>query len=242
VARAEGRSAAVTRPISFEVGFTRYAEGSVLARCGETWVLCNASVEDRVPGHCVEAGTGWVTAEYAMLPRSTHQRTDRDGRKGPPRGRTLEIQRLIGRSLRAAVDLEKLAGFTVRLDCDVLQADGGTRTTAISGAWIALARALRKLAADDLISSEALRTPVAATSIGLVDGQILVDLDYLEDSRAQVDLNLVVEPGGKIVEVQATAERGTYTRLELDRMVEAGVAATRPIFDLQAQALEAASA
>ena len=238
--RALDRAPGETREISFDVGFTRYAEGSVLARCGETWVLCNASVEDRVPSHCIEAGTGWITAEYSMLPRSTHQRTERDSRRGSPSGRTLEIQRLIGRSLRAAVDLTKLAGFTVRLDCDVLQADGGTRTTAISGGYLALALALRTLAVDDLVPGDVVRSPVAATSIGLVDGAILVDLDYLEDSRAQVDLNLVVERDERIVEVQATAERSTYTRLELDRMVEAGLAATRRIFALQQACLDSA--
>lgn len=238
MARAFGRSAGETRPISFELGYTRYAEGSVLARCGDTWVLCNASVEDRVPHHCVESGTGWVTAEYAMLPRSTHSRSDRDGRKGPPRGRTLEIQRLIGRSLRAAVDLGKLAGFTVRLDCDVLQADGGTRTTAVSGSYLALALALQGLVQENLVPADVLRSQVAAISVGIVDGKIMVDLDYLEDSRAGVDLNLVVEKGDRLVEVQATAERGSYSRHELDRMVEAGLAATRRVMELQNAVLE----
>lgn len=241
MSRAGDRSLSEPRALSFEPGFTRYAEGSVLARCGETWVLCNASIEDKVPGHCVELGRGWVTAEYAMLPRSTHTRTSRDSRKGPPSGRTLEIQRLIGRSLRASVDLPKLAGFTVRLDCDVLQADGGTRTTAISGAYIAMAMALRTLVRDDLIPGDTLVSPLSAISVGMVDGKVMVDLDYQEDSRADVDLNLVVEADDRIVEVQATAEGGSYSRLDLDRMVEAGLAATRKVATLQQACLEATS-
>jgi ribonuclease PH len=172
-----------------------------------------------------------------MLPRSTHSRSDRDGRKGPPRGRTLEIQRLIGRSLRAAVDLSKLAGFTIRLDCDVLQADGGTRTTAVSGSFLALSLAIRGLVSENLVPEDVLRANVAAISVGIVDGKVLVDLDYLEDSRAEVDLNLVVEEGDRIVEVQATAERASYSRFELDRMVEAGLATTRGIFQLQRESL-----
>ncbi len=237
MSRAEGRSLLDARPISYELGYTKYAEGSVLARCGETWVLCNASVEDKVPNHCVELGRGWVTAEYAMLPRATHSRSNRDGRSGPPRGRTLEIQRLIGRSLRAVVDLPKLSGFTIRLDCDVLQADGGTRTTAISGSYLAMALAMKTLRQDDLIPEGTLRNPLAAISVGLLGGQVYVDLDYQEDSRAQVDLNLVVEKGDKLVEVQATAEGAPYTPAQLHEMVEAGLGATRKIFELQQSCL-----
>lgn len=233
MARAFDRPVGATRPIQFELGYTRYAEGSVLARCGETWVLCNASVEDRVPDHCLEFGRGWITAEYNMLPRSTHTRTRREGRKGDVGGRTLEIQRLIGRSLRAVVDLTKMSGFTVRLDCDVLQADGGTRTTAISGAYLALETALAKLAGDDLVSRDALQHQLGAISVGLVDDQVLVDLDYQEDSRAQVDMNLVMNSAGGLIEVQATAEGAPYSRPQLDAMIEAGSQAIEQIFALQ---------
>lgn len=237
--RAAGRAAGAVRPISFEVGYTRYAEGSVLARCGETWVLCNASVEDRVPRHCEEFGRGWVTAEYAMLPRATHTRGDRDGRRGPPRGRTLEIQRLIGRSLRAVVDLEAMPGFTVRLDCDVLQADGGTRTTAISGSYLALHLALAGLVEEGLVQEHPARDGVAAISVGVVDGQVLADLDYSEDSRAEVDLNLVTDWSGRIVEVQGTAEADPFPRQQLEAMLDLGIPAIESVAGLQRAALEA---
>jgi len=238
-ARAQGRDAVSTRPISFETGYTRWAEGSVLARCGETVVLCNASVEDRVPPHCEEMGRGWVTAEYALLPRSTHERTRREGRKGPVGGRTLEIQRMIGRSLRAACDLRVLAGFTIRLDCDVLQADGGTRTTAVSGGFVALELAIRGLLEDNLVPGNPVRTPLAAISVGIVDGNVLVDLDYTEDSRAQVDMNLVMDAEGRFIETQATAEGDPFSREHYDQMLDRGSAAIRSILELQRAVLAA---
>ncbi len=237
--RAGGRGAGDPRPISFEAGFTRYAEGSVLARFGETWVLCNATVEDRVPPHCEEAGKGWVTAEYSMLPRSTHTRTERDGRRGGPSGRTLEIQRLIGRSLRAVVDLQKLAGFSIRLDCDVLQADGGTRTAAVSGSYVALRLAIAGLLQDALLPVDPVRTGVGAVSVGIVAGQLLVDLDYSEDSRAQVDANLVMDREGRIIELQATAEDEPFPRSQLDRILVLGAGALEVIARAQDRALAA---
>lgn len=235
-ARADGRDDLELRPLGFELGFTRYAEGSVLARCGATWVLCNASVEDRVPPHCEAEGKGWVTAEYAMLPRATHTRGEREGIKGP-KGRTQEIQRLVGRAMRAAVDLSKLAGFTIRVDCDVLQADGGTRTTAISGSWVALALATRRLVSERFIPADPMVQGVAATSVGLVGGRLLVDLDYAEDSSADVDMNLVLGGDGRWIELQATAERAAFSDDQLATMLAAGRGALARIFELQKAAL-----
>lgn len=214
--RPDGRRPDQLRPLEIITGFQKHAEGSALIKLGDTWVLCAASVERSVPPFLVGKGTGWLTAEYAMLPRSTHTRSKRD-----PGGRGKEIQRLIGRSLRAAVDLAALGERTITVDCDVLSADGGTRVASITGAWVALALAVDSLVArGELASAAALRPPVAAVSAGIVDGQVVLDLPYLEDSRAEVDLNVVMTEGGNLVEVQGTAEHGTFSRPQLDAMLE----------------------
>ena len=227
--RSDGRQPQAMRPVSITAGVNPYAEGSALCRFGRTEVLCTASLERGVPPFLEGGPSGWVTAEYAMLPRSTHTRTDRDHAQG---GRAREISRLIGRSLRAAADLQALAGYTIKVDCDVLVADGGTRTAAISGGSVALALALGKL-------DQNLALPVAAISVGKLEGRILVDLCYQEDSEAEVDLNLVLTGDGRLVEVQATAERGLYTAAELMEMVQKGAAAARNIFAAQKAALAA---
>ena len=227
--RPDGRRLTAMRPVSIEPHVNPYAEGSAVCSFGNTKVLCTASVEESVPRWLVGQGRGWVTAEYAMLPRSTHTRTSRDAGKG---GRAREISRLIGRSLRGCVDLAGLDGYTVRIDCDVLVADGGTRTASISGGYVALALALAGLGKRPL-------HPLAAVSVGKREDELITDLNYEEDSSAQVDLNLVVSPGPKLVEVQATAEDGFYTPSELMAMVEMGCAACEEIFALQAKALAA---
>lgn len=214
--RSDGRRPDQLRPLEILTGFQKHAEGSALIKLGDTWVLCAASVEKTVPPFLAGKGTGWLTAEYAMLPRSTHTRSKRD-----PGGRGKEIQRLIGRSLRAAVDLDRLGERTITVDCDVLSADGGTRVASITGAWVALALAIDKLVArGELPDAGALRPPVAAVSAGIVDGQVVLDLPYAEDSRAEVDLNVVMTEGGDLVEVQGTAEHGAFSRAQLDAMLE----------------------
>ena len=200
--RADGRTPAQLRPVAFELGFTKHAEGSCLVRMGETWVLCTASVEPGVPNFLKGSGRGWVTGEYGMLPRSTTTRS----RRGLGGGRTLEIQRLIGRSLRAVTEMEALGERTITLDCDVLQADGGTRTAAVTGACIALFEACEHLRRNDLISAWPVRELVAAVSVGLIGGEPCLDLPYEEDSRADVDMNVVMTASGRFVEVQGTAE------------------------------------
>jgi ribonuclease PH len=214
--RPDGRRFDQLRSLEIQTGFQKHAEGSALVKLGDTWVLCAASVERSVPPFLVGKGTGWLTAEYAMLPRSTHTRSKRD-----PGGRGKEIQRLIGRSLRAAVDLEKLGERTITVDCDVLSADGGTRVASITGAWVALALALRTLVArGELADAAALRPPVAAVSVGIVGGEVVLDLPYIEDSKAEVDLNVVMTEGGHLVEVQGTAEHATFSRAQLDAMLD----------------------
>src|SRR6202158_3755245 len=224
--RPSGRTPEAMRPVTLEPGFAKYAEGSCFARFGDTHVLCTATVEERVPPFLRNTGRGWVTAEYGMLPRSTHTRTDREAAKGKQSGRTQEIQRLIGRALRAATDLEALGERQVLIDCDVLQADGGTRTAAITGAYVALGIALRRMQRE-----KALRAPVAAVSIGIIGGQALLDLDYDEDSGAEVDLNVVGNAAGELLEVQGTAERRPFTPAQLASMVglaQKGVSALHP--------------
>jgi ribonuclease PH len=213
------------RPIALEPGFSKHAEGSCLARFGDTHVLCTASVEDRVPPHVYGTGAGWVTAEYGMLPRSTHDRMAREAAKGKQGGRTLEIQRLVGRALRAAVDLRELGSRTITLDCDVLQADGGTRTAAITGGFVALALAVDRLRREGVLSTRPVKRHVAAVSVGIVEGSVRVDLDYDEDSTAEVDLNVVATGDEELVEVQGTAERKPFSRDQLSRMVDAALAA-----------------
>ncbi len=216
--RLDGRAAAQLRPISFETGYTCHAEGSVLIRSGMTMVLCNASVEEKVPPFMRGEGRGWVTAEYSMLPRATHSRNMRESSKGKIGGRTHEIQRLIGRALRAVIDFELLGERTIQLDCDVLQADGGTRTAAITGAYVALHQAVNTLLATGVLRQNPIVGSVSAISAGIVDGVPLLDLNYQEDSRADVDMNFVVTGTGDFVEVQGTAETRAFTGEELDAM------------------------
>ena len=232
-ARAGGRKALEVRAIRVTPGVQRHAEGSVLYEMGETKVVCAASVEDRVPPFLRGSGRGWVTAEYAMLPRSTTTRVQREGRGGKVQGRTQEIQRLIGRSLRAVIDFEPLGERTVTIDCDVLQADGGTRTASINGAWIALRQACERLVRDGAIAANPVREPVAAVSVGMVGGRVLADLDYAEDSSAEVDMNVVMTESGKLIEVQGTAEGAPFSRTELDRMLSAAERASREILRSQ---------
>ena len=233
--RAGGRKAGDLRKIRVTTGLQKHAEGSVLYELGETKVVCAASVEDRVPPFLRGTGKGWVTAEYAMLPRATNTRTQREGRAGKVQGRTQEIQRLIGRSLRAVVDLVALGERTITIDCDVLQADGGTRTASINGAWIALWQACSRLVDRGVIPGNPVREPVAAVSVGLFGGRTLVDLDYAEDSNAQVDMNIVMTGSGNLIEIQGTAEGAPFTREQLDRMLKAAVRAGKRILQIQKQ-------
>jgi ribonuclease PH len=215
-----GRSAHELRPISLTRGYTRHAEGSVLACFGETRVLCTASVEERVPGFLKGTGKGWVTAEYGMLPRATHSRNEREASRGKQGGRTLEIQRLIGRSLRSVMDLEALGERAITLDCDVLQADGGTRTAAITGSYVALMDAVASLRKQGLLKTDPVHGAVAAVSVGIVEGEPRLDLDYSEDSTAETDMNVVMNDAGAFVEVQGTAEGHAFHRRELDAMLK----------------------
>ena len=228
--RREGRTAYQTRPVRLTPDFTAMAEGSVLVEFGQTRVLCTASVEQGVPGWRRNTGKGWVTAEYAMLPRATLTRTARESERGKIGGRTHEIQRLIGRSLRAVVDLSLLGERTITLDCDVLQADGGTRTAAITGASAALWLALSRMTATGALKQNPMRQHVAAVSVGIVDGTPLLDLDYEEDSRAEVDMNVVMLADGGLVEVQSTAERASFSRTQLDALLDLAEAGIRELF------------
>ena len=225
--RADGRRPDQLRPLEIIPNYQKHAEGSALIKLGDTWVLCSASVEQGVPGFLAGKGQGWLTAEYAMLPRATHTRSKRD-----PGGRGKEIQRLIGRSLRAAVDLEALGERTIAVDCDVLCADGGTRVASITGAWIAVALAIKKLVASGALPDmRALQPPVAAVSVGVVNNEVVLDLPYIEDSKAEVDMNVVGNEDGKLIEVQGTAEHGTFDRKQLDAMLDL---ATKGIRELAA--------
>jgi len=235
--RADGRGPEDLRPLSFTRDFTEFALGSVLVSMGRTRVLCTASVDERVPPWMRGKGKGWVTAEYSMLPGSTPDRSDREVNKGKPSGRTQEIQRLIGRSLRSVTDMAVLGERQVVLDCDVLQADGGTRTAAISGAYVALHDAFTRLVAAGRIGANPITAACAAVSVGIVDGLALLDLDYSEDVRAQVDMNLVMTSGGRFVEVQGTAEGLAFSRSELDDLFGLGEHGIAEILDAQAMAL-----
>ena len=224
--RIDNRENNQLRPISFVRNFTKHAEGSVLVSYGETKVLCTASIETQVPRWLKGKGKGWITAEYGMLPRATHERTQREAAKGKQSGRTQEIQRLIGRSLRAMVDLEKLGENTIHIDCDVLQADGGTRTVSITGAAIALVDALEKLQATKKLKADPLVGLVAAVSVGIKNGEVLLDLNYSEDSSCDTDLNVVMTQKGEFIEIQGTAEEKPFTRAQVDEMLavaEAGI-------------------
>jgi ribonuclease PH len=233
VTRADGRDAEDLRPLSFVRDYTEFALGSVLVSMGRTRVLCTASVDERVPPWMRGKGTGWVTAEYSMLPGSTPERSDREVNRGKPSGRTQEIQRLIGRSLRSVTDMAVLGERQVVLDCDVLQADGGTRTAAITGAYVALHDACTRLLAAGRIRANPLTAACAAVSVGIVDGIALLDLDYSEDVRAQVDMNVVMTSGGRFVEVQGTAEGLAFSRSELDDLLGLGESGIAEILDAQ---------
>ncbi|QCI92652.1 ribonuclease PH [Novosphingobium sp. EMRT-2] len=235
--RPSGRAADEMRAITIETNFTKHAEGSVLIGFGDTKVLVTASVEERVPPFMRGKGEGWVTAEYSMLPRATHTRGSREAAKGKQSGRTQEIQRLIGRSLRAVTDLKKLGERQITLDCDVIQADGGTRTASISGAWVALRLAVQKLIDAGAINDDPLTEKVAAISCGIVNGVPVLDLDYIEDSSADADANFVLIDGGKIAEVQATAEGATYDEEGLLRLLRLARMGCAQIFEAQAKAV-----
>lgn len=235
--RPAGRAADQLRPVRITRGFTIHAEGSVLIEFGQTRVLCTASVEDKVPPHKRGSGEGWVTAEYGMLPRATHTRGDREAAKGKQSGRTQEIQRLIGRSLRAVFDLKALGERTIALDCDVLQADGGTRTAAITGAFVAAQDAVNRLIAQGKLAGSPITGPVAAISVGIVEGTPLLDLEYVEDVACDTDMNVVMTGAGHFVEVQGTAEGVAFTRAEMDRLLQLAEKGIAELVTLQAQAL-----
>ncbi len=237
--RPSGRDADQMRPVTFTRRFAKHAEGVVLVEFGDTQVLCTASVEETVPAFLRGKGQGWITAEYGMLPRATHTRSAREAARGKQSGRTLEIQRLIGRSLRAVVDLKALGERTVTVDCDVLQADGGTRTASIAGGFVALAQACRALERRRLIARTPLHGQVAAVSVGIVGGLPVLDLDYAEDSQAEVDMNVVMNDGGAFIEVQGTAEGHAFRRHELDAMLALAAGGIERLFPLQSRAIEA---
>lgn len=235
--RSYNRGSEAMRPVQLTVGVSKHAEGSVRIEFGDTVVLVTASIEEKVPPHVAGTGAGWVTAEYGMLPRATGSRTAREAARGKQTGRTMEIQRLIGRALRACVDLKQLGPRTVTVDCDVLQADGGTRTASITGGYVALALALRHLHAKRTLPSVPALTPVAAVSVGIVNGAVAVDLDYVEDSTADVDLNIVALEGGRLVEVQGTGEHGTFSSAQLQAMLGAGLSAIDALVAAQRKVL-----
>ncbi len=235
--RPSGRAIDALRPISFTRRFTRHAAGSVLVEFGGTRVLCTASVHEQVPRWMKGNGQGWITAEYGMLPGSTHTRSDREAMRGKQSGRTQEIQRLIGRSLRAAVDLKKLGERQIMIDCDVLQADGGTRTASITGGMVALVDAIKGLQRDRLLSEDPLINFVAAISVGIYQGQPILDLDYPEDSSADSDLNLVMAEGSQLIEIQGTAEEAPFSRSELNALLDLGETGIAQLIDAQKAAL-----
>ena len=237
--RSGGRAPDQLRPVVFTGRFAKHAEGSVLVEFGDTQVLCTASVEETVPAFLRGKGQGWVTAEYGMLPRATHTRSAREAARGKQTGRTQEIQRLIGRSLRAIVDLKALGERTVMIDCDVLQADGGTRTASIAGGYVALAQACRGLLRKRSIPADPLHGQVAAISVGIVGGVPVLDLDYQEDSHAEVDMNVVMNDGGAFIELQGTAEGHAFRRHELDAMLALAAGGIEQLFALQTRAVGA---
>jgi ribonuclease PH len=237
MSRPDGRAADQLRPVTIEPNWNIHAEGSALISVGQTRVLCTASVADGVPPFLLGSGKGWLTAEYAMLPRATHSRSEREATRGKVGGRTHEIQRLIGRSLRAAVDLAALGERTVTLDCDVLQADGGTRCAAITGAYVALALAVGHLTRHNIVRANPLRGPIAAVSVGIVGGQALLDLCYQEDARAETDANIVMLGDGSFVETQATAEGAPFSRESLLQLLDLAEAGIRTLFVAQQDAI-----
>jgi ribonuclease PH len=235
--RSQNRAADALRPVRITRQFTVHAEGSVLIEFGQTRVLCTASVEERVPPHKKGSGEGWVTAEYGMLPRATHTRSSREAAKGKQSGRTQEIQRLIGRSLRAVFDLKALGERTITLDCDVLQADGGTRTAAITGAFIAAADAVNGLMANGTLAQSPIREPIAAISVGIVEGTPLLDLEYTEDSACDTDMNVVMTAAGHFVEVQGTAEGAAFSRTEMGQLLDLAEKGIQELVAMQRAAL-----
>ncbi|MGQ9646269.1 MAG: ribonuclease PH [Thermodesulfobacteriota bacterium] len=236
--RSDGRAPTSLRPVRITRNYLKHAEGSVLIEMGDTKVICSASIEERVPQFLRNTGKGWITAEYAMLPRSTHIRTTRDSMAGRGSGRTFEIQRLIGRSLRSITDLAGFGERTIWIDCDVMQADGGTRTASITGAYVALVDAFRKMVKAGVIQKVPVRDSVAAISVGKVGGKVLLDLNYDEDSRAEVDMNVVMTGSGKFVEVQGTAEEAVFTRKELDELTRVAQRGIRELTAIQKRVLE----
>jgi ribonuclease PH len=241
LARTGARAANALRPVTLTRHYTRHAEGSVLVEFGHTKVLCNASVLDKVPPHQKGSGQGWVTAEYGMLPRATHSRSDREAARGKQSGRTQEIQRLIGRALRSVFDLTRLGERTLHLDCDVIQADGGTRTAAITGAFVAAQDAVNGLLVQGKLSQSPIREAVAAISVGIVQGTPLLDLEYTEDSACDTDMNVVMTASGHYVEVQGTAEGAAFSRLEMDALLALAEQGIRELVQLQQAALARAA-
>jgi ribonuclease PH len=236
VKRSDGRQLEALRPIRIIRNYIKHAEGSVLIEMGDTKVICSASLEERVPPFLRNTGKGWVTAEYSMLPRSTNTRTPRESGRGS--GRTFEIQRLIGRSLRSVTDLGGFGERTIWIDCDVIQADGGTRTASITGAYVALVDAFRKMLEREVIQKIPVRTPVAAVSVGKVDGKILLDLNYEEDSRAEVDMNVVMTGSGEFIEVQGTAENAVFSKEEMDALIRVAEKGIKKLTAFQKKSLE----
>ena len=231
--RPSGRTPDQMRPVNFHRDFTKHAEGSVLVSFGDTQVICTASIDNRQPRWMREDNRGWITAEYGMLPRSTHDRMGREAARGKQGGRTMEIQRLIGRALRAAVDLEKLGPRTITLDCDVIQADGGTRTASISGAFVALRDAIDKLLANGALEEDPIKQNVASVSVGIYQGVPVLDLDYAEDSSAETDMNVVMDAAGRFIEIQGTAEGAPFTDQEMQAMLDLAHKGIREIIDQQ---------
>ncbi|VVE36881.1 ribonuclease PH [Pandoraea pneumonica] len=237
ITRPDGRAHNALRPVRITRQYTRYAEGSVLVECGETKVICTASVEEKVPGFLRDSGQGWLTAEYGMLPRATHTRSDREAARGKQSGRTQEIQRLIGRSLRAVFDLEKFGPRTIQIDCDVIQADGGTRCASITGAFVAAHDAVSKLIADGKLAASPIRAHVAAVSVGLYQGQPVLDLNYAEDSACDTDMNVIMTSEGGFVEIQGTAEGAPFTREQSNVLLDLADAGIRQLIEAQKRAL-----
>lgn len=236
--RHDGRMADMIRPVTIETDYLIHPEGSVLITVGNTKVICTASIEERVPHFLRNSGKGWITAEYSMLPRATGQRTQREATKGKVSGRTMEIQRLIGRALRAVIDLEALGERTVWVDCDVIQADGGTRTASITGAFVATAMAISKLHIEKGLAKFPITDFLAATSVGkTVEGELILDLDYIEDSSAAVDMNVVMTGAGAFVELQGTGEESTFTRVEMNGLVELAEVGINQLVEVQKEAL-----
>ena len=237
MSRPSNRQPDEMRPVSIIRNFTKHAEGSVLVSFGDTKVLCTASIEERVPFFLRKSKRGWVTAEYSMLPRSTNTRTPREAARGRQSGRTLEIQRLIGRSLRAAVDLSSLGERTITIDCDVIQADGGTRTASITGAYVALCDAMKWLQDENMVKTNPIHRSVASVSVGVYQGEVVTDLDYVEDSNADTDMNVVMESTGGLIEIQGTAEGKPFSRDMVNEMLDHAHAACMTLFEKQRQSL-----